>query len=99
MGCFITIFIGWVYISTKAWLGFRPVPALPLITKSSLIKHNPFSEELVSSPLPGHVLAYDNTDKSVLGFLHIKAGGGSGVEGGGVGGGGFLPSFMSVGAS
>lgn len=81
----ITIFIARVYISTKAWLGFPPVPALPVITKSSLIKHNPFSEELVSSPLPGSVLACDNTDKSMLGFLHIKADGGS--SGGGGGGG------------
>lgn len=88
----ITIFMAWVYISTKAWLGFPPVLALPVITKSSLIKHNPFSEELVSSPLPGPVLACDNTDKSMLGFLHIKADGGSGV-------GGCLSSFMSAGAS
>lgn len=42
-------------------------------------------------------MACDNTDKSILGFLHIKANGGS--VGGGGGGGGDLSSFMSVGAS
>lgn len=73
MGCNYHNLYGRVYISTKAWLGFLPVSALPVITKSSLIKHNPFSEEWVSSPLPGPVLACDNTDKSMLGFLHIKA--------------------------
>lgn len=35
------------------WLS--PVSALPVITKSPLIKHKPFSEALVSSPLPGPV--------------------------------------------
>lgn len=53
----ITIFMGRVYISTKAWLGYPLVRA-----RSSPVKHNPFSEELVSSPLPGPVLAGDNTD-------------------------------------
>lgn len=95
--------MGWVYISTKAWLGFPLTLALPVITKSSLIKHNPSSEELVSSPLPGPILACDNTGESVLGFLHIKADGGGDIGGGGGAGGGRggtdLPSFMSVGAS
>lgn len=76
----IAVFMGWVYISTKAWLCFASVPALPVITKSFPIKQNPFSEELVSSPLPGPVLACDNTDKSMHGFSHAKADVGGGGE-------------------
>lgn len=46
-------------------------------------------------------MACDNTEKSMLGLLHIKADGGSvgGGGGGSSGGRGDLSSFMSAGAS
>lgn len=65
--------------------------------ESSLIKQNAGGEEAVSSPLPGSVLACDNTGERVCVFFFL-AGGGRG-NGDSEWEGSDLISFMLVGAS